>query len=59
MKTKNTELDVDQIGSQDHPISPKEKEAISNFIKAEKAKRALKNKALGGRLSARSRKSTA
>jgi hypothetical protein len=38
MKTKKTELDVDFIGGQG-PLTKKEEQAISNFIKARKLQR--------------------
>lgn len=43
MKQKNNELDVDFIGGLG-PLTKEEENAISEFIKAEKAKRLLKKK---------------
>lgn len=43
MKNKNKELDVDFIGGQE-PLTKEEELLISEFIKADKEKRALSNK---------------
>lgn len=43
MKQKNNELDVDFIGGLG-PLTKEEEKAISEFIKAEKAKRLMKKK---------------
>jgi len=42
MKNKTKELDVDFIGGQDNPLTKEEELAISNFIRAYKEKRELK-----------------
>jgi hypothetical protein len=42
MKIKTKELDVDFIGGQDNPLTKDEELAISNFIRAFKEKRELK-----------------
>lgn len=42
MKKKNIELDVDFIGSQPSKLTEGEIKAISEYIKADKAKRAKK-----------------
>ena len=43
MKNKTKELDVDFIGGQDNPLTKEEEMAISNFIRAYKEKRRLKD----------------
>ena len=42
MKNKTKELDVDFIGGQNNPLTKEEEVAISNFIRADKEKRRLK-----------------
>lgn len=44
MKNKKNELDVDFIGEQGHTLTKEEQQAISDFIKADKAKRAASGK---------------
>lgn len=39
MKNRKTELDVDFIGEQGRTLTAEEQQAISDFIKADKAKR--------------------
>jgi hypothetical protein len=42
MKNKEKELDVDFIGGQNNPLTKEEEKAISDFIRANKEKRKLK-----------------
>ncbi len=42
MKNKAKELDVDFIGGQNNPLTKEEEKAISDFIRADKEKRKLK-----------------
>jgi hypothetical protein len=42
MKNKAKELDVDFIGGQNNPLTKEEEKAISDFIRADKKKRRLK-----------------
>ncbi len=42
MKSKIKELDVDFIGGQKKPLTKEEEKAISDFIRADKEKRKLK-----------------
>jgi hypothetical protein len=42
MKNKTKELEVDFIGAQNNPLTKDEELAISNFIRANKEKRKLK-----------------
>lgn len=42
MKNKAKELDVDFIGGQNNPLTKEEEKAISDFIRADKEKRRLK-----------------
>lgn len=42
MKHRTKELDVDFIGGQDNPLTKEEEKAISDFIRADKEKRRLK-----------------
>ena len=42
MKNKAKELDVDFIGGQNNPLTKAEEKAISDFIRADKEKRKLK-----------------
>ena len=42
MKNKANELDVDFIGGQNNPLTKEEEKAISDFIRADKEKRKLK-----------------
>ena len=44
MKNKKNELDVDFIGEQGRTLTKEEQQAISDFIKADKAKRAASEK---------------
>ncbi len=44
MKNRKNELDVDFIGEQGRTLTPEEQQAISDFIKASKAKRAAQSK---------------
>ncbi len=44
MKNKVKELDVDFIGGQGNPLTKEEEKAISDFIRAEKEKRKLKER---------------
>ena len=44
MKNKKIELDVDFIGEQGRTLTKEEQQAISEFIKADKAKRATSEK---------------
>ncbi len=44
MKNKKNELDVDFIGEQGRTVTKEEKQAISDFIKNDKAKRAASAK---------------
>lgn len=48
MKNKKNELDVDFIGEQGRTLTKKEQQAISDFIKADKAKRAASEKRKSG-----------
>lgn len=43
MKNKAKELDVDFIGGQNNPLTNEEEKAISDFIRADKEKRKLKD----------------
>jgi hypothetical protein len=43
MKNKTKELEVDFIGEQNNPLTKEEEKAISDFIRAAKEKRKLKN----------------
>jgi len=48
MKTKKEiELDIDFIGSQEKPLTEKEKKEISEFIKKMKRKKLIKRKKSG------------
>lgn len=42
MKNKAKELDVDFIGGQNNPLTKEEEKVISDFIRADKEKRKLK-----------------
>ncbi len=42
MKNKAKELDVDFIGGRSNPMTKEEEKAISDFIRADKEKRKLK-----------------
>lgn len=42
MKNKAKELDVDFIGGQNNPLTKEEEKVISDFIRADKEKRNLK-----------------
>lgn len=44
MKNKTKELDVDFIGGQNNPLTKEEEMAISDFIRADKEKRRLKER---------------
>ena len=44
MKNKAKELDVDFIGGQNNPLTKEEEKAISDFIRANKEKRKLKER---------------